>query len=58
MKKKYTSFANRLTKKVMLTVLVTLVLLSGIIFVVLSNSVHLLPVNLERRAYPRSRSRG
>ena len=39
MKKKYTSFANRLTKKVMLTVLVTLVLLSGIILTLTLNAV-------------------
>ena len=39
MKKKYTSFANRLTQKVMLTVLVTLVLLSGIILTLTLNAV-------------------
>ena len=39
MKKKYTSFSNRLTQKVMLTVLVTLVLLSGIILTLTLNAV-------------------
>ena len=39
MKKKYTSFSNRLTQKVMLTVLVTLVILSCIILTLTVNAV-------------------
>ena len=39
MKKKYTSFSNRLTQKVMLTVLVTLVILSCIILTLTLNAV-------------------